>query len=147
MEGKQRLLESESVLLKRLSDLDNGEPDELEYARLAASAYETIWDHTTTASPFLHTAKSIVDCAPKADERATQLLGVLQALCDSVRDSGYTRTVEEAECFEAFQRHSATLRNWFIAYGIGVPAVMITNEGFWAQITKSGADNCLSSLM
>ncbi|NDV63136.1 hypothetical protein G0Q06_11790 [Puniceicoccales bacterium CK1056] len=45
------------------------------------------------------------------------------------RDTGY---------YEAYSRHSTVLRNWLIAFGIGVPFLFATNADFANSVNESG---------
>jgi hypothetical protein len=40
---------------------------------------------------------------------------------------------------EAYRQHATTLRNWFVAYGVGGPAVLLTNEKLQLALKSSGS--------
>lgn len=42
------------------------------------------------------------------------------------------------EYLEAYGEHARTLRTWLVAYGIGAPILLITNDSFAVAIRKSG---------
>jgi len=45
----------------------------------------------------------------------------------------------EAKAFaEAYRHHAGTLRNWFVAYGIGAPVLFLSNEKLWAKFAQTG---------
>lgn len=45
---------------------------------------------------------------------------------------------EESGFFEPYSEFAKTLRTWLIAYGIGVPALLISTETCWEKIAASG---------
>jgi len=40
--------------------------------------------------------------------------------------------------YSAYQYHSNLLRTWLVAYGIGGPVLLLTNDTLWGQLTVSG---------
>ena len=40
--------------------------------------------------------------------------------------------------YSAYQYHSNLLRTWLVAYGIGGPVLLFTNESLWHQLKVSG---------
>jgi hypothetical protein len=38
---------------------------------------------------------------------------------------------------EAYRCHSSTLRNWYVAFGIGAPVLFLSNEYLWKKIITS----------
>lgn len=40
--------------------------------------------------------------------------------------------------FEAYSQHSAVLRTWLVAYGIGAPALFLSQDKIWQALAKSG---------
>jgi hypothetical protein len=38
---------------------------------------------------------------------------------------------------EAYRYHSSTLRNWYVAFGIGAPVLFLSNEYLWKKIVTS----------
>jgi hypothetical protein len=45
----------------------------------------------------------------------------------------------DAEQFaDAYRQHAATLRNWFVAYGVGGPALLITNDKLQLALRNYG---------
>jgi hypothetical protein len=45
-------------------------------------------------------------------------------------------SVERAQGFyAAYEEHSKTLRTWLVAYGIGAPVLLLTNEGLSERLT------------
>lgn len=39
--------------------------------------------------------------------------------------------------FEAYEEYSRTLRTWFVAYGIGAPVFLLSNERLWIRLSDS----------
>lgn len=44
---------------------------------------------------------------------------------------------KEEEYYKSYAEFSKTLRTWFVAYGIGGPVVLISNDAAWAAMRKS----------
>ena len=42
-----------------------------------------------------------------------------------------------ADLFKAYESYSQTLRTWLVAYGVGGPVLLLTNDKLWALIGKS----------
>ena len=40
--------------------------------------------------------------------------------------------------YSAYQYHSNLLRTWLVAYGIGGPVLLFTNDSLWGQLRESG---------
>jgi len=40
--------------------------------------------------------------------------------------------------YSAYQYHSNLLRTWLVAYGIGGPVLLLTNDTLWGQLKASG---------
>lgn len=49
-----------------------------------------------------------------------------------------TRTAEAESLFRAYEEYAKTLRTWFVAYGIGGPVLLLTNEKVQEKIAASG---------
>jgi len=47
-------------------------------------------------------------------------------------------TTEREEYFKAYEEYSKVLRTWFVAYGIGGPVLLLTNETLAKAIKASG---------
>lgn len=45
---------------------------------------------------------------------------------------------EASILFEAYSQHSAVLRTWLVAYGIGAPALFLSQDKIWIALAKSG---------
>ena len=54
----------------------------------------------------------------------------------SLGDSAAVR--EETGFFQAYAEFAKTLRTWFIAYGIGAPALVLSNKDLWITVKNSG---------
>jgi len=39
---------------------------------------------------------------------------------------------------EAYRQHAATLRNWFVVYGIGGPVLVVTHDTILSKVLNSG---------
>lgn len=46
---------------------------------------------------------------------------------------------EEAGFYKAYAEFAKTLRTWFIAYGIGAPALVLSNKDLWNIVKSSGS--------
>lgn len=42
------------------------------------------------------------------------------------------------EHFEVYSQHSAVLRTWLVAYGIGAPVLFMSQEAIWVRLSESG---------
>ncbi|NIM49041.1 MAG: hypothetical protein GTO22_07250 [Gemmatimonadales bacterium] len=42
------------------------------------------------------------------------------------------------EYYRAYEGHSRTLKTWLVAYGIGAPVLLLTNETLWRAVAASG---------
>jgi hypothetical protein len=40
--------------------------------------------------------------------------------------------------YSAYEQHSAILRTWLVAYGVGAPVLVLTNEKVWELLRHSG---------
>lgn len=40
--------------------------------------------------------------------------------------------------YSAYEQHSAILRTWLVAYGVGAPVLVLTNEKVWELLRQSG---------
>ena len=40
--------------------------------------------------------------------------------------------------YAAYEQHSAILRTWLVAYGVGAPVLVLTNEKVWVLLRQSG---------
>jgi hypothetical protein len=43
----------------------------------------------------------------------------------------------KADYKEAYRYHASTLRNWYVAFGIGAPVLLLSNEYLWKKILAS----------
>jgi hypothetical protein len=43
-----------------------------------------------------------------------------------------------AELYAAYEEHSKTLRTWLVAYGVGAPVLLLTNDSIWKALAGSG---------
>lgn len=41
--------------------------------------------------------------------------------------------------YAAYEEHARTLRTWLVAYGIGAPVLILSQEAVWKQLTASGS--------
>jgi uncharacterized protein YaaQ len=51
-----------------------------------------------------------------------------------------------AEFYEAYEEHSKVLRTWLVAYGIGAPVVLLTNETAATKLVMSGGFGAAGTL-
>lgn len=47
--------------------------------------------------------------------------------------------------FEDYDKYAKVLRTWFVAYGIGGPVLLLTNEAVRDKIAASGLARCIAS--
>lgn len=55
----------------------------------------------------------------------------------TLRDSGF---------FAPYAEYNRTIRNWFIAYGAGGPALVLTQESLRLDLESAGTLGCVGSL-
>jgi hypothetical protein len=48
--------------------------------------------------------------------------------------------------YESYRDHASTLRTWLVAYGIGAPAVILSNEALWKRVEDAGIAKCVGLL-
>ena len=48
-------------------------------------------------------------------------------------------TDSAAELYAAYEEHSKTLRTWLVAYGVGAPVLLLTNDSVWKAVAGSGS--------
>jgi hypothetical protein len=46
---------------------------------------------------------------------------------------------DDAGYYAVYEEHARTLRTWLVAYGIGGPVLILSQEAIWKQITKMGS--------
>ncbi len=46
---------------------------------------------------------------------------------------------QATEYLEAYAEHSKVIRTWFVAYGIGAPVLLLTNEALARTLKASGS--------
>lgn len=51
-----------------------------------------------------------------------------------------------SEFYEPYSAFARTLRTWFVAFGIGVPALLITNEKAREVLRDSGCARCVAGI-
>lgn len=49
------------------------------------------------------------------------------------------------EYFKVYEEYSKELRTWFVAYGIGAPALILTNDTISKAIKAAGASKCIAA--
>ena len=47
---------------------------------------------------------------------------------------------------EAYRHHAATLRNWYVAFGVGAPVLFLSNEDLWQKFASSDKFVAISSI-
>jgi hypothetical protein len=52
---------------------------------------------------------------------------------------------KESDLFHDYDEFAKVLRTWFVAYGIGGPVLLLTNEAVRSQIATSGFARCIAS--
>ncbi len=53
---------------------------------------------------------------------------------------------DREEYFKAYEEYSKVLRTWFVAYGIGGPVLLLTNEALAKAVKISGQGKSLAAL-
>ena len=48
------------------------------------------------------------------------------------------------EYFETYKQHSSVLRTWLVAYGIGAPVLVLTNDSVWEVLKMSVKSNSIA---
>ena len=51
---------------------------------------------------------------------------------------------EESNLFDDYDEFAKVLRTWFVAYGIGGPVLLLTNEAVRSKIATSGFARCIA---
>ena len=49
--------------------------------------------------------------------------------------------------FEAYKEHASSLRTWFVTYGVGAPAFLLSQDALRTQLKQSGETSCLAALL
>ena len=57
---------------------------------------------------------------------------------NSKKSSAAVQPSDAADHFEAYSQHSGVLRTWLVAYGIGAPALFLSQDKIWVALSKSG---------
>jgi hypothetical protein len=55
-------------------------------------------------------------------------------------------SANSAELYAAYEEHSKTLRTWLVAYGVGVPVVLLSNDRIWTAVTQAGLARSIGAL-
>lgn len=53
---------------------------------------------------------------------------------------------QESGFYEAYAGFAGNLRTWFIAFGIGAPVVLLSQDHAWSAISRSGKGSMLAAL-
>jgi hypothetical protein len=53
---------------------------------------------------------------------------------------------EKSEYYTAYEHYSGVLRTWLVAYGIGAPVVVLTNESLWQTLRTNGDSSAIGVL-
>lgn len=57
----------------------------------------------------------------------------------------HSHSVEAESLFKAYEEYAKTLRTWFVAYGIGGPVLLLTNEAVRGKVAASGLAHTLGA--
>jgi hypothetical protein len=49
-----------------------------------------------------------------------------------------TTAPKDSALYEPYAEFARTLRTWFVAYGVGAPALLLTNKELWRAVQGSG---------
>lgn len=55
-------------------------------------------------------------------------------------------TKDDSGFYEPYAEFAKNLRTWFLAYGIGVPVLLLTNESIWNIVLQSGSARFLGAV-
>jgi hypothetical protein len=47
--------------------------------------------------------------------------------------------------YTAYEHHSSVLRTWLVAYGVGAPVLVLTNENVWSLLRHSGESRFIAA--
>jgi len=143
----EELSSIEERLRTDLAAVEAGGGADVLFESIIACAYACIDSNTSSASPYFFRAKVILESTTlNAQQRARGMLTLLSALLGDCRSTGYRIPIDEPTFYDAFGRHSASLRNWLIAFGIGAPALLLTHETLIARLLASGSALLIASL-
>lgn len=53
----------------------------------------------------------------------------------------------ENDLFAVYSEYSKTLRAWFVAYGVGVPSLILSQKDLWYQLVKAGNISLIAILL
>lgn len=59
-------------------------------------------------------------------------------------DARVAGTDRAKEFYAAYEHYSGLLRTWLVAYGIGAPVLMLTNEKLWDALGTSGSSRYIA---
>lgn len=48
--------------------------------------------------------------------------------------------------YTAYEEHARTLRTWLVAYGIGAPVLMLSQDQLWKQLAATNSLPCIAAL-
>jgi len=57
-----------------------------------------------------------------------------------------SETDEQKALFESYKDFSLTLRTWLIAYGVGGPVILLSQEHLWAKLASDPNANLIGAL-
>jgi hypothetical protein len=63
---------------------------------------------------------------------------------DVTKGNEASKTPRVDSLINAYDEFAKTLRTWLVAYGIGGPVLLLTNETVRQAIAKSGAARCIA---
>lgn len=52
---------------------------------------------------------------------------------------------DAADYYKAYEHYSGLLRTWLVAYGIGAPVIVLTNETVWYLLRASGESKLIAA--
>jgi hypothetical protein len=67
-------------------------------------------------------------------------------LSGTITSNGSAEISDEREFYSTYEDYSKVLRAWFVAYGVGAPVILATNDRLAAIVTASSATRCISAL-
>jgi hypothetical protein len=107
-------------------------------AEFIARSYALLWDHSKEQSPYLYAARRVLEGSLTAPAQADRLVGILRGLLHEVDSTGYCDPLEASDYWQSYERFSTSVRNWLIAYGVGGPVLLVSQDSVAARVLASG---------
>ncbi|GFO80537.1 MAG: hypothetical protein A49_01640 [Methyloceanibacter sp.] len=115
-------------------------------ARFIANAYALLWVHTHKDCPYLYSAQRLLESDVPVHRRADQIAGVIQGFKGTVDVEGYIGGHDTGPHWSSYELFAASVRNWLIAYGVGGPVVLMSQDLVAAKLLASGQVRSVGAL-